>query len=139
LRTDGGLRIAEIRNPEERVVPTSLVGYDIVMDPAMINHVETKPGVCGGKPCIVGTRIRVQDIYVWHELVGKSPDEIVSDFPQLSLADVHAALAYYWDNRETIQQQMKDAEELVEGMKLRYPSKLREKLAKDAAGNPLPS
>jgi len=105
----------------------------------MINHVETKPGVCGGKPCIVGTRIRVQDIYVWHELVGKSPDEIVSDFPQLSLADVHAALAYYWDNRETIQQQMKDAEELVEGMKLRYPSKLREKLAKDAAGNPLPS
>ncbi len=109
------------------------------MEPPIIKHVESKPGVCGGKPCIAGTRIRVQDIYVWHELLGKSPDEIVSEFPQLSLADVHGALAYYWDNREAIQHQIDDAESLVATMKLKYPSKLREKLAKDATGSPLPS
>jgi len=51
------------------------------MDPILIKHIESKPGVCGGKPCIVDTRIRVQDVYVWHELQGKTPDEIVSDFP----------------------------------------------------------
>ena len=55
------------------------------------------PDVLGGKPCIAGTRIRVQDIYQWHELQGKSPDEIVSSFPQLTMADVYAALAYFWD------------------------------------------
>jgi len=114
--------------------------YDTVMEPLPIQHIESKPGVCGGKPCVVGTRIRVQDIYVWHELQGKTPDEIVSDFPQLTLADVHAAMAYFWDNRQAIQRQMKDAEDLVAGMKQKYPSKLREKLAgKDAEPSPIPS
>ena len=50
----------------------------------MANHIEVTPGVCGGKPQIAGTRIRVQDIYVWHETQGQSVDEIVSHFPQLT-------------------------------------------------------
>jgi uncharacterized protein (DUF433 family) len=33
----------------------------------LINYIESKPGVCGGKPCIAGTHIRVREIYVWHE------------------------------------------------------------------------
>ena len=82
------------------------------MEPTLIRHIESKPGVCGGKPCVAGTRIRVQDIFVWHEMQGKTPDEIVSDFPQLTLADVHAALAYYWDHREEIHRQMKEADDL---------------------------
>jgi uncharacterized protein (DUF433 family) len=110
------------------------------MEPTLIPHIVSKPGVCGGKPCIAGTRIRVQDIYVWHELQGKTPDEIVSDFPQLSLADVHAALAYYWDNREEIQRQMREAESFVASMIKKYPSKLRVKLAgQDAERGPIPS
>jgi uncharacterized protein (DUF433 family) len=122
------------------VARTAVFRYDGAMEPTFIKHIESKPGVCGGKPCIAGTRIRVQDIYVWHELQGKTPDEIISDFPQLSLADVYAALAYYWDNREEIQRQMKEAETLVETMKQKYPSKLRAKLAgKDAERNPVPS
>ena len=59
-------------------------------------------GVCGGKPRIAGRRIRVQDIVVLHEQQGQSPDEIVSAYPQLSLAKVYAALAYYHDHREDI-------------------------------------
>jgi uncharacterized protein (DUF433 family) len=110
------------------------------MEPTLIQHIESKPGVCGGKACIKGTRIRVQDIYVWHELQGKTADEIVSDFPQLTLADVHAALAHYWDNRDEIQQQMKEAEAFVATMKQKYPSKLREKLAgQDGERSPVPS
>ena len=81
------------------------------------DHIDIKPGRCGGKPCVAGTRIRVWDVHVWHDLRGWSPAEIVTQFPQLTLADVHAALAYYHDHREEIEQQMREAEEFVERMK----------------------
>ena len=98
-----------------------------------------KPEVCGGKPCIAGTRIRVQDIYVWHELQGLSADEIVSRFPQITMADVYAALSYYWDHREEIQMQMQEETGFVERMKRVQPSPLHQKLAgKDAPDHSLP-
>lgn len=65
-------------------------------------HITKIPGVCGGKACIAGSRIRVMDIVVWHEHQKKSPDEIIQSFPQLTHAEIHAALAYYFDNREEI-------------------------------------
>ena len=77
------------------------------------NYIESRANKCGGKPCIAGTRIRVQDIYVWHELQHMSPDDIVNDFPELSLAEVHAALTYFWDNQESIRQQMREDGEFV--------------------------
>src|SRR5919206_160410 len=65
-------------------------------------HITKTPGVCGGKACIAGHRIRVMDIVVWHEQRGMSPEEIVYAFPGITLADVHAAFAYYFDNRAEI-------------------------------------
>jgi uncharacterized protein (DUF433 family) len=110
------------------------------MDQTLTQHIDSKPGVCGGKPCIAGTRIRVQDIYVWHELQGKSADEIVSEYPQLRMGDVYAALTYYWDHREEIQRQIAEETAFVERMKSKYPSRLKEKLAgKDGTNDPLPS
>lgn len=104
------------------------------------DRIASSEGVCGGKPCIAGTRIRVQDIYVWHELQGMSADEIVSRFPQITMGDVYAALAYYWDHRDEIQQQMRDETDFVEKMKQKHPSPLKEKLAgKDAPDHPVPS
>jgi uncharacterized protein (DUF433 family) len=107
-----------------------------------VEHIEITPGVCGGRPRIAGTRIRVQDIYVWHELRGRSPDEIVNDFPQLTLAQVHAALAYYFDHRDEIRRQMAEEEALVEEARRTNPSPLREKLAKlaqrHATDDPVP-
>ncbi|MCL2640009.1 MAG: DUF433 domain-containing protein [Phycisphaerales bacterium] len=92
------------------------------------SHIQRTPGVCGGRPCIAGTRIRVQDIYQWHEKQGKSPDEIVSSFPQLQLADVYAALAFFWDHRDEILAQIKEEESLVTQMKSEVPSKVAERL-----------
>jgi hypothetical protein len=46
-----------------------------------------------------------------------SPDEVVAEFPQLSLADVHAALAYYHDNQQLIDRQIRESCEFVAGMK----------------------
>lgn len=81
------------------------------------SHIESLPDKCGGKPVIAGTRIRVWDVYVHHERLGKSPDEIVRAYPQITLADVHAALAYYWDHKGEIDRQMKEADEFVAELK----------------------
>jgi uncharacterized protein (DUF433 family) len=87
------------------------------MEPVTQKHIESKPGKCGGKPCIAGTRIRVWDIYVCHEVRGMTPDEIVAAYPAITLADVHAAMAYYWDNKDAIDQQMKKADDFVDQMR----------------------
>ena len=47
------------------------------MEPVTPKHVESEPARCGGKPCVAATRIRVWDVYVWHELQGQSAEEIV--------------------------------------------------------------
>jgi uncharacterized protein (DUF433 family) len=91
-------------------------------------HIETDQTT--GKPCIAGTGIRVWDVYVLHERQGKTPDEVVAAFPHITLADVHAALAYYWDNKDEIDQQMKEADEFVEQLKAATgPGPLARKLA----------
>jgi uncharacterized protein (DUF433 family) len=79
-------------------------------------HIAATPGVAGGRPCISGTRIRVQDIVIRTEL-GDSPDEVVVAYPHISLADVYAALSYYHDNREMIDQQIRESEALVAHMR----------------------
>jgi uncharacterized protein (DUF433 family) len=99
------------------------------MENVLTQHIDMTPGVLGGKPRIAGHRIRVMDIVVWHEKRGLSPDEIISTvYPTLTLADVHAALAYYFDHRETIEADFQREAEAAAEMKTRYPSKLRDKM-----------
>ena len=88
-------------------------------------HITKTPGVCGGRACIAGHRIRVMDIVVWHELRGYSPDEIVGMFPGITLADIHAALAYYFDHREEIAADFRNDEEWARFAEANYPSKLK--------------
>lgn len=76
-------------------------------------HIEAHPDFAGGKPVVAGTRIRVQDIVAWTEL-GRSPDDIVNAYPHISLADVHAALAYYHDHRVEIDRQIGEDDEFIE-------------------------
>jgi uncharacterized protein (DUF433 family) len=98
------------------------------MDNVIAQHIEKTPGVVGGKARIAGHRIRVMDIVVWHEMRGYCPDEIVLMFPGITLADVHAALAYYFDNREEIEADFRRNEELAQALKAQFPSRLQEKL-----------
>ena len=112
--------------------------HDTHVTPHPVEHIVSTPGTCGGKPRIAGMRIRVQDVVVWHEAWGLSPEEIVTDFPQLTLAQVHAALAYYYDHREEIRQHMRDAEALVEAFKQQYPSKVFDLRSRDNQGDNAP-
>ena len=86
------------------------------------------PGVCGGRTCIAGHRVRVMDIVVWHEVMGRCADEIVSQFPTLTLGDVHAALAYYYDHTDEIQAEIQQEQQQGEEFRRRYPSALQAKL-----------
>lgn len=91
-------------------------------------HIELTPGVCGGKPCIAGHRIRVVDVAVWHEQCGWSADEIVAHFPQLTLGEVHAALAYYFDHHAEIRGDLERAKFDEAAARKRHPSKLKRNL-----------
>ena len=59
----------------------------------LLGRIAMDPRICGGRPCIRGTRMRVSDI-VGMMANGAAPAEIVADFPYLSEEDIAAALAY---------------------------------------------
>ncbi len=97
--------------------------------PAVLSQqIEKTPDVCGGRACISGHRIRVADIVVWHERRGYAPDEILDFFPGLTLSDVHAALAYYFNNRDEIDNDLRQEETGAMRFASNGRSKLREKL-----------
>lgn len=87
-----------------------------------IDLITKNTAVRNGKPCIVGTGLRVTDIVTAHLLHKRSPDEIAADY-EISLAEVYAALAYYYQHKaeldEDIRQQIlaaqKAREELTGG------------------------
>ena len=100
------------------------------------DHVVSTPDACGGKPRIAGSRIQVKHIVVMHERQGMSPEEIVSEYPHLTLAGIYAALSYYHDHREEINADIRAEREWYEEMKTRHPSRLQEKLNSRAANAP---
>ncbi|HEY7154782.1 MAG TPA: DUF433 domain-containing protein [Gemmataceae bacterium] len=98
-------------------------------------HIEITPGIAGGKPRIAGHRITVQNIAIWHERLGKSADEIAAEY-DLTLADVYAALAYYFDHRVAIDRSIADGEAFAEALQRRTPSKVRQKLQERKGNGP---
>ncbi|HZK81965.1 MAG TPA: DUF433 domain-containing protein [Humisphaera sp.] len=103
----------------------------IVSESKTKQHVSSAPGICGGKPCIAGTRIRVWDVGSLAQ-TGHSPDEILAHYPSLTLADIHAALAYYYDNRQQIDAEIAEGEKFVEMLHKKLgPGPLEQKLMEE--------
>ena len=100
------------------------------------DRISRTPGICGGKACIAGHRVRVVDIVEWHEHQGMTADEIVSHIPTISLGDVHAALAYYFDHMEEIQGDMRAERALVKEFRASHPSLVEERLRWHPRANP---
>ncbi len=94
--------------------------------PVIREHIVSTPGTCGGKPRIAGSRVRVKDVVIWHVHQGMAPAKIVSDFPHLTLADVHAALAYYHDHREVMNAEITADRAWYEEQRETQPSRLKE-------------
>jgi len=87
-------------------------------------HITRTPGVCGGKPCIAGRRIRVQDVYEWHETLGMTAAEIATEY-NLSLMQVHAALTFAYEHLDEILADIEASEANVESFKREYPDKVK--------------
>ncbi len=107
--------------------PTPLATQEFV-PPLIAEYIAIKPGFCGGKPHLVGHRIKVQQVAIWHEKLGMSPDEIAATYLGLSLPAIHAALAYYHAHRDEIDADIAEDEKLVGELKERAgPSLLQQK------------
>ena len=97
--------------------------------PVVTEHIGIRPGYCGGEPHIRGHRIKVRHVVVWHEQQGMTPTEIVVTYPTITLAQVHAALAYYYDHRDEIHAAIEEERRYVEELKAKSPpSKLQQLL-----------
>ncbi len=90
-------------------------------------HIVCTPGISGGKPRIEGHRITVQNIAIWHERMGYSVDEIVTQY-NLTLSEVFSALAYYHDYKEQIDEKIREDESFAERLRQETPSLLAQRL-----------
>lgn len=113
--------------------PTAVPQTQILATPRIVRT----PGTCGGKPRIDGHRIKVEHIAICYERMGMSPDEIVASLPTITLAQVHAALAYYFDHKDEIDADIEEGKRFVEEMKAKSPpSKLQKLLEARKANGP---
>lgn len=92
-------------------------------------HIVATPGTMSGAPRIDGHRIRVQDVAFWHVKQGQSIDDIVREY-QLTPAEVHSALAYYYDHLDEIEAafdaDLRAADEMSSGASLLTPERIEE-------------
>jgi uncharacterized protein (DUF433 family) len=79
-------------------------------------HIVSTEGMLGGRPRIDGRRISVQQIAEHRIHAGWTPEEIAEAL-NLSLAEVYAALSYYYDHREEIDQSIQQKNEWAEQIK----------------------
>jgi uncharacterized protein (DUF433 family) len=91
-------------------------------------HIEITPGVRGGKPRITGRRVTVADISIMHLKMGQTLHQIAQEY-KLSLAELHAAMSYYYDHQAQIDRSIVDAEIYAEELRKYHPSPLQAKLA----------
>jgi len=101
------------------------------MERILDHHIEITPGIAGGKPRVAGHRITVQNIVIWHERLGMSADEIATKY-DLSLGDVYAALAYYFDHQREIDESIRADQAFVAKLREGTPSKLTGKPGEQA-------
>ncbi len=90
-------------------------------------HITKIEGVCGGRPAIGGTRVRVLNIVFLHK-EGYAPEQMLEKYPDLNLAQVHAALAYYYEHQDEINAYIAEDEasyETYERHKAEFLSKRR--------------
>lgn len=90
-------------------------------------HIEVTDSLRGNKPHLSGTRITVSDIVIWHLRFGRSLEEVAAHY-DLSLAAVYAAIAYYFDNKAEIDEEIETSHSYYEKKKQAKLSLLDQKL-----------
>ena len=84
-----------------------------------------------GVPTIAGAGMRVENLALEHREYGWSPAELHFQHPHLSMGQIHSALAYYWDNKAEMDEEIEEGLEQVDNLRrLNEPhqQKLRSRL-----------
>jgi uncharacterized protein (DUF433 family) len=100
--------------------------------PVVTEHIGIRPGYCGGKPHILGHRIKVKHVAIWYEQQGMTPEAIVATYPTITLAQVHAALTYFYDHRAEIEAEIAEEGRIFDELKAKQPSILEKARARKA-------
>lgn len=116
----GKQRPVRIYYPQKDDLMTDSTNYNVTAA-----HITRTADVAGGKPCIAGRRIRVQDVYIWHEHHGMSADEIASEY-NLTLIEVYAALTFAFEHLTEIQEAIRQSDQNAAEIRQKYPSKLNQ-------------
>lgn len=82
------------------------------------SHIDTS----GSRAIIRGTRIKVSQIASEVERKGMTADEVVEAHPHLTLGQVHAALAYFYDHQDVIRAEWAEALTTIATLQERYPN-----------------
>jgi uncharacterized protein (DUF433 family) len=61
-----------------------------------------------GVPVIAGANTKVIEVVLAHKAHGMSPEELGYQLPHLSMGQIHSALAYYWDHKQELDEEMED-------------------------------
>ena len=69
-----------------------------------------------GVPLIAGTTMKVVELVVDHLAYGWSPEELHFQHPTLGMAQVHSALAYYWDHKDELDLDIERRLQVVDSM-----------------------
>jgi uncharacterized protein (DUF433 family) len=93
-------------------------------------HILSTPNLFQGEPHIEGLRIRVRDIVVARDQGGYAPEEIAATvYPDLSLAQVYSALAYFEDRRTEIEQAARREQDAVDDFRKKQSQLLTDRSA----------
>ena len=87
-------------------------------------YIERRADIANGKAIIAGTRIKVSQIALEYERLSWTPDQIIDAHPHLTLAQVHDALSYYYENQAELDAELIAEEKVVEELRSLYPSSL---------------
>lgn len=88
----------------------TIIDYPRIIRSGAINH---------GEPTIKGSTIPVRIIARYY-LMGMSEDEILSGFPQLQPADVFSALAFYFENKDEMNEMMEEYDRQYDHLKAEF-------------------
>src|SRR5260370_16764833 len=87
-------------------------------------HIVKTPDTCSGLPRIEGTRITVGLIVREVVRLRWTPEEVLMAHPHLALAQIHAALAYYFDHAEEVEPSLKEVDDRETKLRSQFPSRL---------------
>ena len=111
-----------------------------MMKVAIDRYIEVTPDVRGGKPRIAGRRITIADVAIAYLRLGQTLEEVAAEY-DLTLAEVYAAMSFYYDNKVAIDESIQVSKAFADSLRPMYPSLLQEKIKelKNVRADSLPS